>query len=88
VFVSLAPIYLAVLACYSLALLTSAIAALRSLDFRTALLIPPAIIVIHTGLGVGFLKGLFQRAKQANAVETKAKPNQDAKSTNPQVVAR
>jgi hypothetical protein len=87
-FSSLAPVYLAVLGCYVAALVTSAGAAMRSVHFRTALLIPLALIVIHTGLGLGFLKGLFRRAKQANAIAAKTKPNQETKSTNPQVVAR
>ncbi len=86
-FPQLALFYTACLASYLIALLVTGISSVHSLGFQTAMIIVGALIVIHAGLGIGFIKGLFHPRARETQESSQSKHEQDKSPREGRVVA-
>jgi hypothetical protein len=79
--------YAAFLACYLVALLITGIGNVPMLGFRAAMIIVGALVVIHTGLGIGFIRGLFQPWVREPVQESGQSKHKDESQREGRVIA-
>jgi succinoglycan biosynthesis protein ExoA len=79
--------YAAFLACYLVALLITSIGNVPMLGFRAAMIIVGALVVIHTGLGIGFMRGLFQPRMREPVQESGHSKHKDESQREGRVIA-
>ena len=79
--------YAAFLACYLVALLITGSGNVPMLGFRAAMIIVGALVVIHTGLGIGFIRGLFQPWAREPVQESGQSKNKDESQREGRVIA-
>jgi len=84
----LALFYAAFLGCYLGALLVTGICNVHALGLRGAMIMMGALVVIHAGLGIGFIRGLFQpRAREPVQESGPRKHKEDESQREGRVVA-
>jgi succinoglycan biosynthesis protein ExoA len=84
----LAVFYAAFLGCYLVALLVTGIGNVHALGLRGAMIMMSALLVIHAGLGIGFIRGLFHpRAREPVQESGPRKHKEDESQREGRVVA-
>jgi succinoglycan biosynthesis protein ExoA len=79
-FPQLAPFYAAFLACYLIALIVAGVRNVHTLGLRGAMIMVGALVMIHAGLGIGFIRGLFQPRAREPVQETAPRKHKEDES--------